>query len=97
MLSAAKRIQLNLQLVECTYLPEIEKIRPETMLPIFYASEQGGVTESLANEFKEKVYDTEYGLLGGIFGLIGLLGELVRGRQLQPSSVPRCVNGFSNV
>lgn len=78
MLSAAKRIQLNLQLVECKYLPEIEKIRPATMFPIFYASEQGGVTESLANEFKEKVYDIEYGLLGGIFGLIGLLGELVR-------------------
>ena len=78
MLSAAKRIQLNLQLVECKYLPEIEKIRPETMLPIFYASEQGGVTEPLANELKEKVYNIEYGLLGGIFGLIGLLGELVR-------------------
>ena len=67
-------------MVECSYLSEIAKIRPETMLPIFYASEQGGVTESLANEFKKKVYGIEYGLLGGIFGLIGLLGELVRER-----------------
>jgi len=45
------------------------------MLPVFYGCEEGGITEPLAEEFRQKVYSIEYGILGGIFGVIGVLGE----------------------
>ena len=68
---------MNLRLQRYKYLPEIAKIPPNVMLPVFYACEEGGISQPLADEFKEKVYSIEYGILGGIFGVIGVLGELV--------------------
>lgn len=73
-LKAEKRIQLNLLLQQCKYLPEIEKI-PEVMLPIFYASEEGSISPDLANDFKSAVYTVKYGVTGGIWAAIGLAGQ----------------------
>ena len=47
----------------------------QVMLPVFWASEEGSLTLSLANEFKEEVYGVEYAIEGGAFAVIGLAGE----------------------
>ena len=45
------------------------------MLPVFWASEEGSLTLSLANKFKEEVYGVEYAIEGGVFAAIGLAGK----------------------
>ncbi len=73
-MKAEKRIQLNLLLQQCKYLPEIERI-PNVMLPIFYGSEEGSISPELANDFKSAVYTVKYGVTGGIWAAIGLAGQ----------------------
>ena len=74
-LSAAKRIQISLHLQSYKDLPELKNLKPELMLPIFWASEDGNITTSLANEFKSAVYSVEYGISGGMLAAIVLAGE----------------------
>ena len=73
-LKAEKRIQLNLLLQKCKYLPEVEEI-PNVMLPIFYGSEEGSISPDLANDFKSAVYTVKYGVTGGIWAAIGCAGQ----------------------
>ena len=73
-LKAAKRIQLNVRLQRYS-VPEFSSVTEGLMLPVWYASEEGGVTTDLANEFKSAVYTVEYGVDGGVFAAIGLAGE----------------------
>ena len=44
------------------------------MMPVFWASEEGGLTNSLASEFKGKVYGAKYGIEAGVWGAVGLGG-----------------------
>ena len=46
----------------------------QLMMPVFWASEEGSLTKSLANEFKEKVYVAKYGMEGAVWGSVGLGG-----------------------
>ena len=48
----------------------------QLMMPVFWASEEGSLTKSLANEFKEKVYVAKYGMEGAVWGGVGLGGKL---------------------
>ena len=45
------------------------------MLPVFWVAEEGSLTLSLANEFKQKVYGIRYAIQGSILGAAGLAGE----------------------
>ena len=47
------------------------------MFPVFYGCEEGGLTEELANEFKEQVYLVDYIIVGGsVFaGELGWVGQ----------------------
>ena len=47
------------------------------MMPVFWASEEGQLTSSLANEFKKKVYGAEYGIEAGVYGAVGLGGPCI--------------------
>ena len=49
----------------------------QVMLPVFWASEEGMLTLSLANKFKEEVYGVEYAIEGGVHGEIRLVPLLV--------------------
>ena len=51
------------------------------MFPVFYGCEEGGLTEELANEFKEQVYLVDYIIVGGsVFaGELGWAGQGVGG------------------
>ena len=49
----------------------------QVMLPVFWASEEGSLSVSLANEFKQKVYGVEYAIEGGILAAIGVAGKYV--------------------
>jgi lysosome membrane protein 2 len=71
---AAKRIQINLRLVRNSDFVETEKIMPLLMMPVFWASEEGSLTKSLANKFKKKVYVAKYGMEGAVWGGVGLGG-----------------------
>ena len=51
-MSANKRIQLNLHLHSYKDLPELQSVNPDLMLPIFWASEDTNITTSLASDFK---------------------------------------------
>ena len=44
------------------------------MMPVFWASEEGSLTHSLANESKGKVYGPKYGMEAGVWGGVGLGG-----------------------
>ena len=44
------------------------------MMPVFWASEEGSLTKSLANEFKKKVYGAKYGMEAAVWGGVGLGG-----------------------
>ena len=46
----------------------------QLMMPVFWASEEGSLTESLANEFKKKVYAAKYGIEAAVWGGVGLGG-----------------------
>lgn len=71
---AAKRIQINLQLKRTNHFRETEDIMPQLMMPVFWASEEGSLTHSLANKFKGKVYGPKYGMEAGVWGGVGLGG-----------------------
>ena len=75
-MNAAKRIQLNLNLKRSSVLPEFENIPDVTMLPIYYAEQKGAVTAELANEFKDEVFTIRYGVVGGLWALVGVAGRL---------------------
>ena len=45
------------------------------MMPVFWASEEGSLTHSLANKFKGKVYGPKYGMEAGVWGGVGLGGR----------------------
>lgn len=49
----------------------------QLMMPVFWASEEGGLTHSLANEFKQKVYGAKYGMEAAVWGGVGLGGGCV--------------------
>lgn len=48
------------------------------MMPVFWASEEGSLTKSLANEFKKKVYVAKYGIEGGVWAGVGLGGKTLQ-------------------
>lgn len=75
-MNAAKRIQVNLKLDRSNVLPELEGVRDSTMLPIYYAEQTGAVTTELANEFKSQVFTVRYGIMGGLWAVVGLAGEM---------------------
>ena len=49
----------------------------QLMMPVFWASEEGSLTKSLANEFKKKVYVAE-GIEGGVWAGVGLGGKTLQ-------------------
>lgn len=46
----------------------------QVMMPVFWASEEGSLTHSLANDFKEKVYGAKYGIEAGVWAAVGIGG-----------------------
>ena len=46
----------------------------QLMMPVFWASEEGSLTHSLANKFKGKVYGAKYGMEAAVWGGVGLGG-----------------------
>ena len=44
------------------------------MMPVFWASEEGSLTHSQANEFKLKVYGAKYGIEAAVWGAVGIGG-----------------------
>lgn len=77
-LNAAKRIQVNLNLVCSDLYQDLRNVRDVTMLPIYWAEQSGQVTPDEANQFKSTVYAIKYGISGGVWGLVGLAGETKR-------------------
>lgn len=75
-MNAAKRIQVNLKLTRSSIYPELENVPDDTMLPIYYAEQRGAVTTELANEFKDQVFTVRYGVLGALWAIVGVAGEL---------------------
>ena len=57
-------------------LPETAQLPEEFFLPVYYGSEEGTVTKSIANKFKKSVYGARYGFQWGLIGLIALGGEM---------------------
>ena len=57
----------------------MKKIVGEVMFPVFYACEEGSLTEALASEFKEQVFLVDNLVVGGEV-LAGNLGWAVGGR-----------------
>ena len=43
----------------------VKTIMDEVMFPVFYACEEGGLTEALASEFKQQVYLVDNLVVGG--------------------------------
>lgn len=72
---AHKKLQLNILLRRYEYMVPYSSLPDEeVMIPIFWASEQGTITPSLANEFKKTVYGAKYGLVGAFFVVLGIAG-----------------------
>jgi lysosome membrane protein 2 len=64
-LRAAKRIQININIVNNPYLSVVKNIH-SVMFPVLYAAEEGNITEDLANEFKNTVYG-EIDMIDNVF------------------------------
>ncbi len=73
-MNAAKRIQLNLKLEQNSKIPELAHVHKSTMIPIYYAEQAGKVDAHLANEFKSEVFTVRYGVMGGLWAVMGLAG-----------------------
>ncbi len=81
-MGANKRIQLNIQLKKYSHLPELKHLQPVTYLPVYYGSEEGGITDSLARDFKSEVFLPRNGINGALIAVIALAGK--EGRDQPP-------------
>lgn len=73
-MDAAKRIQVNFRLSNFSHLSQLTKLKPVTMLPVYWVAQTGTITPELASEFKSVVYMARDGVEGVMWALTGVAG-----------------------